>query len=71
MDHAIDSSGNLRNKDIKRQTLVELVDYVSEPHGVFNESMYDEVAKMVSANLFRTLPPSMNPDGDVYDPEEV
>ncbi|KAL1179373.1 hypothetical protein V6Z11_A03G155000 [Gossypium hirsutum] len=48
---------NLKEKDIKRQTLLELVDYVSSANGKFSESVMQEAVKMVSANLFRPLTP--------------
>ncbi|KAL3526338.1 hypothetical protein ACH5RR_010994 [Cinchona calisaya] len=50
-----DPAKNLKEKDIKRQTLVELVDYVSSANGKFTETVMQEIIKMVSANLFRTL----------------
>ncbi|XP_073148935.1 serine/threonine protein phosphatase 2A 59 kDa regulatory subunit B' eta isoform-like [Henckelia pumila] len=46
---------NLKEKDIKRQTLTELVDYVTSPNGKFSETVMQEIMKMVSINLFRTL----------------
>ncbi|KAL1366626.1 serine/threonine protein phosphatase 2A 59 kDa regulatory subunit B' eta isoform [Arachis ipaensis] len=52
-----DLSKNLNEKEIKRQTLVELVDYVTSAHGKFTEVVTLEVVKMVSANIFRTLSP--------------
>lgn len=63
---------HLKEKDIKRQTLLELVDYISSVNSKFNEVTMQEVTKMVAANLFRTLPCS-NHDGKVaeaYDLEE-
>lgn len=50
-----DPTKNLKEKDIKRQTLVELVDYVTSASGKFSETVMQEIIKMVSANLFRTL----------------
>lgn len=50
-----DPTKNLKEKDIKRQTLVELVDYVTSASGKFSETAMQEMIKMVSANLFRTL----------------
>lgn len=52
-----DPTKNLKEKDIKRQTLVELVDYVSSANGKFSEASMNEIVKMVSVNLFRTLTP--------------
>ncbi|KAE9619880.1 putative protein phosphatase 2A, regulatory B subunit, B56 [Lupinus albus] len=67
-----DRSKNLREKEIKRQTLVELVDYVSSANGKFTEIMMQEIVKMVSINLFRTLtsPPRENKILEAFDLEE-
>ncbi|KAG8366793.1 hypothetical protein BUALT_Bualt16G0004700 [Buddleja alternifolia] len=46
---------NLKEKDIKRQTLVELVDYVASANGKFTETVMQEMVRMISTNLFRTL----------------
>ncbi|XP_059284811.1 serine/threonine protein phosphatase 2A 57 kDa regulatory subunit B' theta isoform-like isoform X1 [Lycium ferocissimum] len=54
-----DPTKNLKEKDIKRQTLVELVDYVTSANGKFTEAVMQEVIKMVSVNLFR--PPTPQP----------
>ncbi|GMH06819.1 hypothetical protein Nepgr_008659 [Nepenthes gracilis] len=50
-----DPTKNLKEKDIKRQTLVELVDYVTSANGKFTETAMQEIIKMVSINLFRAL----------------
>ncbi|KAL0266946.1 UNVERIFIED_CONTAM: hypothetical protein PYX00_009350 [Menopon gallinae] len=63
----MDPLSDLKGKEIKRSTLNELVDYVSSAKSVFTERAYPEIIKMVGTNLFRTLPPSENPD---FDPEE-
>lgn len=63
----MDSVSDLKSKEIKRATLNELVEYVSTNRGVIVESAYTDIVKMISANIFRTLPPSDNPD---FDPEE-
>ncbi|KAK7300380.1 hypothetical protein RJT34_11224 [Clitoria ternatea] len=67
-----DPAKHLKEKDIKRQTLLELVDYVSSVNSKFNEVAMQEMTKMVAANLFRALP-SSNHDGklaDISEPEE-
>ncbi|XP_065876158.1 serine/threonine protein phosphatase 2A 59 kDa regulatory subunit B' gamma isoform-like [Euphorbia lathyris] len=67
-----DPSKNLKEKDIKRQTLLELVDYITSVTTKFNEVTMQEITKMVAANLFRTLP-SVNHDNkalEMFDPEE-
>uniref|UniRef100_A0A8C2JFS7 Serine/threonine protein phosphatase 2A regulatory subunit n=1 Tax=Cyprinus carpio TaxID=7962 RepID=A0A8C2JFS7_CYPCA len=62
-----DTVTDLKSKETKRATLNELVDYVSTNRGVLVEPVYPEITTMVSTNIFRTLPPSENPD---FDPEE-
>lgn len=52
-----DSTNNLEEKEVKRKTLVELVDYLSSANGKFTEVMMQVIVKMVSINLFRTLTP--------------
>ncbi|KAB1200865.1 Serine/threonine protein phosphatase 2A 59 kDa regulatory subunit B' zeta isoform [Morella rubra] len=67
-----DSAKNLKEKDVKRQTLLELVEYFTSVASKFNEVAMQAITKMVAANLFRTLP-SPNHDSKVtemYDPEE-
>ncbi|KAK7312012.1 hypothetical protein RJT34_10544 [Clitoria ternatea] len=52
-----DHAKHLKEKEIKRQALVELVDYVTSANTKFTENVMQEVVKMVSANIFRTLSP--------------
>lgn len=52
-----DPTKNLKEKEIKRQTLGELVDYVSSANGKFSETIMQEIVKMVSVNIFRRLTP--------------
>jgi serine/threonine-protein phosphatase 2A regulatory subunit B' len=63
-----DPSSDKRGKDMKRQTLLELVDYVNTPAGqkIFTESVMPELMACVSANVCRALPPAT----DDFDPEE-
>lgn len=67
-----DPSKNLKEKEVKRQTLLELVDYVCSPNGKFSEYVMQEIIKMVSANLFRTLtsPARENKVLEAFDVEE-
>ncbi|KAJ4826435.1 hypothetical protein Tsubulata_013626 [Turnera subulata] len=51
-----DPTKNLKEKEIKRQTLLELVDYVTSPSGKFTETITQEVIKMVSAICLGRLP---------------
>lgn len=52
-----DSAKNIKEKEIKRQTLLELVEYITSVNGKFTETVMQEVIKMVSTNLFRSLNP--------------
>ncbi|KAF2597341.1 hypothetical protein F2Q68_00011559 [Brassica cretica] len=53
-DFVSEPQQNLKEKEIKRQTLLEVVDYVisSGNNGKFPEPVIEEATKMVSANLF-------------------
>ncbi|EHB14418.1 Serine/threonine-protein phosphatase 2A 56 kDa regulatory subunit alpha isoform [Heterocephalus glaber] len=53
----MDSVSDLKSKEITRATLDELVEYVSTDRGVIVESAYSDIVKMISANIFRILPP--------------
>ncbi|KAA0188520.1 hypothetical protein HAZT_HAZT010041 [Hyalella azteca] len=63
----LDPVADLKGKETKRSTLNELVDYITAGRGVLTEPVYPEIIAMIACNLFRTLPPSDNPD---FDPEE-
>ncbi|KAK8485528.1 hypothetical protein V6N13_090448 [Hibiscus sabdariffa] len=52
-----DPTKNLKEKEIKRQTLLELVEYVTSATGKFSEAVVQEIVKMISTNLFRSLNP--------------
>ncbi|KAL9246565.1 hypothetical protein vseg_020083 [Gypsophila vaccaria] len=67
-----DPTKNLREKEVKRQTLLELVDYVSSASGKFPESVMQEMIKMVSVNLFRSLAtqPRENKVVEAFDVED-
>eukprot|EP00127_Corallochytrium_limacisporum_P002364 Clim_evm5s119 gene=Clim_evmTU5s119 len=65
-----DALSDLKGKEIKRATLNELVDYVTNNRGVITEQVYPEALAMFSANLFRVLPPPSTQNGEVFDPEE-
>lgn len=61
---------DLKYKEIKRCALQEMVEYLSSQNQVITESIYPEAVQMFAVNLFRTLPPSSNPNGAEFDPEE-
>ena len=62
--------GGVRDKELKRLNLLEIMDYINNTKGVFNEQTFPEVTAMISANLFRGLAPTNTPHNMQYDPEE-
>ncbi|XP_042879663.1 serine/threonine-protein phosphatase 2A 56 kDa regulatory subunit gamma isoform-like isoform X4 [Penaeus japonicus] len=69
-DFVSDPLSDLKWKEVKRAALNEMVEYVTTQRQVITEPVYPEVVQMFAGNLFRTLPPSSNPSGAEFDPEE-
>jgi len=69
-DFVIDPLSDLKWKEVKRAALNEIVEYVTHNRGVITDAIYPETVKMFAINGFRALPPSQNPSGAEYDPEE-
>ncbi|XP_019759013.1 serine/threonine-protein phosphatase 2A 56 kDa regulatory subunit gamma isoform isoform X3 [Dendroctonus ponderosae] len=69
-DFASDPLSDLKWKEVKRTALTEMVEFVTETKGFNTENVYMEAINMFAVNLFRTLPPSSNPNGAEFDPEE-
>ncbi|KAG7266219.1 hypothetical protein CRUP_026941, partial [Coryphaenoides rupestris] len=69
-DFVSDPLSDLKYKEVKRAGLNEMVEYITHNSDVVTESIYPEAVVMFSINLFRTLPPSSNPTGAEFDPEE-
>jgi serine/threonine-protein phosphatase 2A regulatory subunit B' len=65
-----DASGDMKSKEIKRLALHELLEYVANNRQVITEPMYPKVVDMFAKNLFRPIPPPVNPQGEAFDPEE-
>ncbi|KAM1389665.1 hypothetical protein ACFX13_018013 [Malus domestica] len=67
----VDSSDPVK-QDLKRETLIELVDYVSSGTVKFTEPAISAVCKMCAVNLFRVFPPKYrsNFTGGETDDEE-
>ena len=72
-----DPATNKKGKELKRQTLLELVDYVNNQQNqkIFTQTgsattegklVMEHVTKMISANIFRSMPPQ----SEDFDPEE-
>ncbi|CAO0795983.1 unnamed protein product [Mucor circinelloides] len=64
-----DPSSDLNGKEIKRQALQDMLEYVATTKGALTDAVYPDVVKMFSANLFRTIPPPIDRE-EGYDPEE-
>lgn len=45
-------------KELKRQTLLELIDHVQQTKHSFSEPLFAPVFQMIASNLFRALPPT-------------
>lgn len=52
-----DPTKQLKEKEIKRQTLLELVEYLTSANVKFSETILQEGVRMVSMNLFRSFTP--------------
>ncbi|MBA0607295.1 hypothetical protein Godav_019624, partial [Gossypium davidsonii] len=67
-----DTLKSAREKEIKRQTLLELVDLIQSGSGKIMERCQEEMIKMIGVNIFRCLPPASHENtGQVAtDPEE-
>jgi serine/threonine-protein phosphatase 2A regulatory subunit B' len=59
-----------KEKEAKRQTLLEIVEYVNNTRNCFNESLMQDVVSMVGANIFRALPTKDRSVMSIYDPED-
>uniref|UniRef100_A0A8C5HJ50 Serine/threonine protein phosphatase 2A regulatory subunit n=1 Tax=Gouania willdenowi TaxID=441366 RepID=A0A8C5HJ50_GOUWI len=69
-DFVSDPLSDLKWKEVKRAALSEMVEYITHNRNVVTEPIYPEVVHMFAVNMFRTLPPSSNPTGAEFDPEE-
>lgn len=65
-----DPSFDIQGKEIKRVTLQELIEFIVTNRFTYTEEMYEHVVNMFKINLFRPIPPQVNPVGDVFDPDE-
>lgn len=62
------------HQDLKRQTLIDLVDFVSSGAAKFSEPAMSAICKMCAVNLFRVFPPkyrSNNTGGETEDDEPM
>ncbi|KAI4364246.1 hypothetical protein MLD38_020365 [Melastoma candidum] len=67
-----DQMQSVREKEIKRQALMELVDFIQSGSGKITEQCQEEMIRMIGINVFRCLPPAAheNTGQEVTDPEE-
>ncbi|EGW33103.1 uncharacterized protein SPAPADRAFT_150740 [Spathaspora passalidarum NRRL Y-27907] len=65
-----DPTFDIRGKEIKRITLQELIAFISNNRFTYTDEMYKHVVTMFKKNLFRPIPPPVNPVGELYDPDE-
>ncbi|KAF9612815.1 hypothetical protein IFM89_004225 [Coptis chinensis] len=69
-----DPNKNSLEKDVKRQTLIELVDFVASGSARFTEPVIAGICKMSAVNLFRVFPPNYRSSlngGEADDDEPV
>jgi len=59
-----------KEKEAKRQTLLEIVEYVNNTRNCFNETLMQDVVNMVGANIFRALPTKDHTVMSISDPED-
>jgi len=70
MQFDFSEQGDVKDKEIKRLNLLEIMDYINNTKNVFNEQTFPDITEMISSNLFRGLAPSSQPAQVQYDPEE-
>eukprot|EP00439_Symbiodinium_sp_Y106_P063313 s4267_g9.t2 len=64
------SETDMKAKEAKRQTLLELVEYVNSTRSCFQESLIPDIVKMVASNIFRALPAKDRSSMSLSDPDE-
>nr|XP_010940226.1 LOW QUALITY PROTEIN: serine/threonine protein phosphatase 2A 57 kDa regulatory subunit B' beta isoform-like [Elaeis guineensis] len=67
-----DTLKSARQKEAKRQTLLELIDFIQSGSGRITEPVQEELVRTISVNIFRCLPPASheNTGSEGADPEE-
>ena len=66
---------HVKEKEMKRTTLLEIIEYVNTSRNCFTESVLENVVSMVTCNIFRALPPPhastiRNNQIAIFEPEE-
>jgi len=67
--HGVDSQDDVKAKDVKRQQLLELVEYIGKNKEVWVPEVLEATVEMVGINLFRSLPPKQH-ENSVTTPAE-
>ncbi|KAJ6847002.1 serine/threonine protein phosphatase 2A 57 kDa regulatory subunit B' iota isoform [Iris pallida] len=65
-----DLNKNSTEKDVKRQTLIDLVDFIGSGTSRFTEPMISASCKMLASNLFRVFPPNYRSNSGGGETEE-
>ncbi|KAG6487619.1 hypothetical protein ZIOFF_056209 [Zingiber officinale] len=67
-----DTLKSAHEKEVKRQTLSELINFVQSGSGRLNEQVQEELVRTVDVNIFRSLPPASHENTGIEptDPEE-
>jgi len=63
------NDSNNREKEAKRETLLEMIEYVNNTRNCINEALMQNVVNMVSANIFRALQTQSKDVRTLSDPE--
>ncbi|CAJ0961441.1 unnamed protein product, partial [Mesorhabditis belari] len=69
-DFKEDPLSDIKYKEVKRAALAEVTEYVIFDRDAITEAIYPEAIQMFRLNIFRSLPPSINPSDVECDPEE-
>ncbi|GLT28969.1 hypothetical protein SLA2020_038670 [Shorea laevis] len=65
-----DPAKDVAEQDLERQTLIELVDFVSSGCAKFNEQSMSAMCKMCAINLFRVFPPKYRSNGAIGEADD-
>ncbi len=66
-----DSPQGAKDKELKRTTLLELVNYLTVFKPSFTDEQLADIFEMLESNLFRPLPPNTyETQGGIFNPEE-
>ncbi|CDS07977.1 hypothetical protein LRAMOSA01926 [Lichtheimia ramosa] len=65
-----DPAKDLRGKEIKRQALQELLEYVATGRGVITDMLYPDVIRMFAVNTFRSISPQIKTIAEGADADE-